>query len=193
MPNRILKESICVSDDIDRLSWFEEVVFYRLLVNCDDYGRFDGRPAVLKNRLFPLKESVTLKSVTEAIHTLASAGLVVLYENEGKPYLYIPTWAKHQNIRAKRSRYPEPPTEEHDVNTDDSICKQGSTSESKSPRTRTRESESEKESESSSEGARPRAEAAGLPDDTVLSLAHPVNLVGSESERDKYLRDVLHL
>ena len=58
MPNRILKESICVSDDIDGLSWFEEVVFYRLLVNCDDYGRFDGRPAVLKNRLFPLKESV---------------------------------------------------------------------------------------------------------------------------------------
>ena len=79
MPNRILKETICVSDDIDGLSWFEEVVFYRLLVNCDDYGRFDGRPAVLKNRLFPLKESVTLKSVTEAVHTLASAGLVALY------------------------------------------------------------------------------------------------------------------
>ena len=38
MPNRILKENICVSDDIDRLTWFQEVLFYRLLVNCDDFG-----------------------------------------------------------------------------------------------------------------------------------------------------------
>ena len=193
MPNRILKESICVSDDIDRLSWFEEVVFYRLLVNCDDYGRFDGRPAILKSRLFPLKENITLKSVESAIHTLASAGLVVLYEFEGTPYLYLPTWARHQNIRAKRSRYPEPPAVDCAGSLPDNTCVHMQSDVSNSPRTRTRESESEKESDSSSEGARPRAEAAGLPDDTVLSLAHPVNLVGSESERDKYLRDVLHL
>ena len=54
MPNRILKESICSSDSINELSWFEECLFYRLIVNCDDYGRFDGRTAIIKNRLFPL-------------------------------------------------------------------------------------------------------------------------------------------
>ena len=59
MPNRILKESICTSDQIDALTWFDEVVWYRLIVNCDDYGRMDGRPAVLKSRLFPLKGNVT--------------------------------------------------------------------------------------------------------------------------------------
>ena len=37
MPNRILKESICRSDTIDHLTWFEEVLFYRLIVSCDDY------------------------------------------------------------------------------------------------------------------------------------------------------------
>ena len=46
MPNRIIKESVCRSDSIDSLSWFEEVLFYRLIVVCDDYGRFDGRPGV---------------------------------------------------------------------------------------------------------------------------------------------------
>ena len=108
MPNRILKESICTSDSVDSLSWFEEVLFYRLIVNCDDYGRFDGRPAIIKNRLFPLKESLTAKAISKAVNTLVTAGLVVLYEFEGKPYLYLPTWNDHQNVRAKRSKYPSP-------------------------------------------------------------------------------------
>lgn len=121
MPNRIIKESICTSDSVDGLSWFEEVLFYRLIVSCDDYGRFDGRPAIIKNRLFPLKENLTIKAVSSAINTLARTGLVALYEFEGKPYLYLPTWNEHQNIRAKKSKYPSP---EICVNTSEIICNQ---------------------------------------------------------------------
>lgn len=118
MPNRIIKESICVSDSIADLSWFEEVLFYRLIVSCDDYGRFDGRIPVIKNRLFPLKDNLTAKAVSDGINKLASAGLVALYEFEGKPYLYLPTWNDHQNVRAKKSKYPAP---EDSVNT--SVCR----------------------------------------------------------------------
>ena len=121
MPNRILKESICTSDSIDSLSWFEEVLFYRLIVSCDDFGRFDGRAAIIKNRLFPLKENLTIKAVSAAINTLANNGLVVLYEFEGKPYLCLPTWNEHQNVRAKKSKYPSP--DEGKI-TSESICKQ---------------------------------------------------------------------
>lgn len=147
MPNRIIKESVCVSDSIDSLSWFEEVLFYRLIVNCDDYGRFDGRAAVIKSRLFPLKDSVTVKAVSDAINKLASAELVTLYVFEGKPYLYLPTWDKHQQVRARRSKYPEPSS---DLISSDIICNQMISdvpviqSESKN------ESESESESESKS-------------------------------------------
>lgn len=116
MPNRILKESVCASDSVNKLSWFEEVLFYRLIVNCDDYGRFDGRVSIIKNRLFPLKENLTGKTVAEAISKLESAGLVALYEFEGKPYLYLPGWNDHQNVRAKKSKYPEPKTEHRNAN-----------------------------------------------------------------------------
>ena len=71
MPNRILKESICTSESIDDMSWFEECFFHRLLVNCDDYGRFDARPAILKSRLFPLKERLSLKDIEGALKRLA--------------------------------------------------------------------------------------------------------------------------
>jgi len=129
MPNRILKESICSSDSIDKLSWFEEVLFYRLMVSCDDYGRFDGRAAIIKNRLFPLKENLTLRAVTDAIKKLASAELVTLYEFEGKPYLYLPTWDEHQTIRAKKSKYPSP--KDGTVKSSEIICKQMQADENK--------------------------------------------------------------
>lgn len=121
MPNRILKESICTSDSVDALSWFEEVLFYRLIVNCDDFGRFDGRTAVIKNRLFPLKDNITVKAVDAALQKLASVELVVLYEFEGKPYLHLPSWGEHQTLRAKKSKYPAP---ECNMKSSEIICKQ---------------------------------------------------------------------
>ena len=120
MPNRIIKESICVSDSIDSLTWFEECLFYRLIVNCDDFGRFDGRMAVIKNRLFPLKDNITLKAVEAGIKKLASVGLIVLYVFEGRPFLHLPSWDDHQAVRAKRSKYPAP---EDGVKSSEIICK----------------------------------------------------------------------
>ena len=121
MPNRIIRESICTSDSVDKLSWFEEVLFSRLIVNCDDFGRFDGRAAVVKNRLFPLKDNLTLKTVETALHGLANAGLITLYVFEGKRFLCLPTWGKYQTQRAKVSKYPAP---ENSLQADENICKQ---------------------------------------------------------------------
>ena len=106
MPNRILKESICTSDSIEALSWFEEVLFYRLIVKCDDYGRYDGRPAIIKGNCFPLK-NVTNKDIGKALDKLSAVGLVRVYEAQGRPYLQLVTWEHHQTIRAKKSKYPE--------------------------------------------------------------------------------------
>lgn len=108
MGNRIIKESICISPTIDQLSWFEEAFFYRLMVNCDDYGRMDGRIAIIKSKLFPLKD-ITKTTVQNAINKLSEAGLVVRYEANGQPYLQLVTWGRHQSIRNKKSKYPDPP------------------------------------------------------------------------------------
>lgn len=108
MPNRILKESICRSDQINSLSPFEEVLFYRLIVNADDYGRFDGRVAIIKNLLFPLKESIRAEQIEKAIKALSSAELVDCYTVAGKPFVRLTGWDRHQSIRAKKSKYPSP-------------------------------------------------------------------------------------
>jgi len=141
LPNRILKESICSSQSIDQLKPQEEIVFYRLIVCCDDFGRLDARPKILKSKLFPLKDSVTHKNISDSLTMLASVGLVKLYEVEGEPFLFLPTWEKHQQMRAKKSKYPAPDINGYQMKSCD--CN--------SPRNPIRiQSESESESESNS-------------------------------------------
>lgn len=108
MPNRIIKESVCSSDTIDQMSWFEECFFHRLWTACDDYGRMDARPAILKSKLFPLKERLSLKDIQNALQKMVDIGCVRLYECDSKPYLYLPSWEVHQQVRAKRGKYPSP-------------------------------------------------------------------------------------
>lgn len=107
MPNRILKEGICTSENIDDLSAFQETMFYRLIVTVDDFGRYDARPKILASRLFPLKYIRTTQ-IEDALRALTSAELVTLYEVDGKPFLQMNTWDKHQIKRATKSKYPGP-------------------------------------------------------------------------------------
>lgn len=109
MPNRIIKESICCSDDIDKLTAFEETVFYRMIVRADDYGRLDARPSFLKSMLFVTKQGITEKNVQDAVLKMASVGLVRLYEVDGKPFLSFPKWDLHQRVRNSKEKYPAPP------------------------------------------------------------------------------------
>ena len=147
MPNRILKESICTSDNVDKLSLRAEIAFYRLIVNCDDYGRFDGRPSILKARLFPLKKETDVnEGVIESIlKELVAADLIILYEVRGKPYLQMRTWEDHQQVRAKKSKYPEP--ERNENKPSDNSCNQLISDDIKSSRNPI-QSESLSESES---------------------------------------------
>jgi hypothetical protein len=106
----VIKESICRSEEIDKLSSFEESLFYRLIVNVDDFGRFDGRTSIIRAACFPLKD-VTNKTVGNALDKLAEVGLIKFYNVDGKPYLELVTWGKHQRLRETKPKYPECPGE----------------------------------------------------------------------------------
>ena len=107
MPNRMIKESICTSEQIDELTPFEETTFYRLIVNADDYGCFDGREKILAARLYPLKE-INPADMRAAVDRLAEVGLIVRYTVEGRDYLYFPTWNNHQRLRQTKHKFPPP-------------------------------------------------------------------------------------
>lgn len=122
MPNRILKETICTSDNLDHLSPEAESFFYRLLVQCDDYGRMDARPPILLSRCFPLRlDRITTAMISQWLDQLRHAELITIYTVNGKPYIQFNTWDKHQQVRAKRSKFPSP---DDGLIADDSNCDQ---------------------------------------------------------------------
>lgn len=108
MPNRIIKESICTSEDIAGLSMGAEILFYHLMVKVDDFGVYFGNEQIIKNTCFPLKSSeIKVKQVESWLNELIKAGLLFAYVAEdGKKYVQFTKWAKHQQIRAKKSKYP---------------------------------------------------------------------------------------
>lgn len=84
-----------------------EVLFYRLLMLADDFGRFDGRVSVIRARAFALRQSVSEAQVIHRLKALCKVGLIYCYAAAGKPYIAIPRFDQRQ--RAEKSKFPAPP------------------------------------------------------------------------------------
>jgi len=106
MPTRYLKPGVRDSEAIDNLSPQAEILFYRLLVTVDDFGRFDARPAMIKAQCFPIKDSISISKCKDLLDELNNKGLIYIYEAGGKLNLMMCKW---DNVpRAKESKYPAP-------------------------------------------------------------------------------------
>lgn len=107
MPNRIISSGILTSDSLAQLSWFEQCVFFRLIVLCDDFGRYDGRPAVIRGQAFSL-HNVTTTDIQNALSRLAAVGIVSNYIVDGRPYIQLEHWGKYQRLRNSKAKFPAP-------------------------------------------------------------------------------------
>ena len=123
MPNRLIKESICTSEDLNKLSPMAEILFYRLIVKADDYGAYYGNVAIVKSNCFPLKsDEITCEQVQSWLRELEDAGLIDTYRAEGRDYIQFHKWKNHQQIRAKKRKFPEPDNIGNQMISDDSKC-----------------------------------------------------------------------
>lgn len=127
MPNRIIKESICTSEEIASISPEAEVLFYRLIVKADDFGLFHGNPKIIIGNCFPLSSPKESK-VQSWLDELCRAGLIVMYiADDGKKYLKLLSWDKHQQRRATKSKFPHPVLSDitcEQMKSDDITCEQ---------------------------------------------------------------------
>ena len=124
MPNRILNSSICVSDSIDALTFFQEAFFYRLLVSVDDYGNFDARAKVIRAAAFPLKDplkDVSLEDIEEALDALEAQGMLQYYTVKGKRYIHLTGWTRFQRLRNSKHKYPAPDSDGAEIEDIDDI------------------------------------------------------------------------
>ena len=67
MPNRVIRDSILTSRQVARLDWFQQALFVRLILGCDDYGRYYGAPDIICGHLFSTSSGVTQELVAEGL------------------------------------------------------------------------------------------------------------------------------
>ncbi len=109
MPNRIIREGIISSEPVNSLGWAEEVFYRRLLSVVDDFGRFHGNPSLLRAACYPLQvDKVGNQDIAKWLTKCVGAGLVKAYTVDGKDYVEVEKFG--QQVRAKASKYPQPPS-----------------------------------------------------------------------------------
>lgn len=110
MPNRIIREGILQSAKINSLGLEAELFYRRLMSVVDDYGRFHAAPVLLRSNCYPRRiDQVSDKKVAGYLEECAAAGVLVVYEVEGEPFLELAKFQQH--VRAKHSKFPAPPAD----------------------------------------------------------------------------------
>ena len=109
LPNRLLREGILTSERVAALNWAEEVFYRRLMSVVDDYGRFHANAKLIRAACYPLLiDKVSDADVGKWLANCAEAALVSVYPApDGKRYLQLLDF--RQQVRAEKSKYPEPP------------------------------------------------------------------------------------
>ena len=105
MPQRFLRPGITTSSKWNSLDWFDQSFYIRLLTLVDDAGRYDARPEILRAYCFPLRDDVTRQETAAAGSRLRAAGLLEIYNVDGKEFLQLTNW---QERMRNKSKWPEP-------------------------------------------------------------------------------------
>lgn len=106
----MLREGILTSERVDSLAAPAEVFYRRLMSVVDDFGRYYAKPELLLAALYPLRVGkVRNADIATWTRCVEKAGLVRRYTANGKEYLELLDF--RQQVRAKESRFPDPPPE----------------------------------------------------------------------------------
>lgn len=107
MPSRLIREGILTSERIDQLDAPAEVFYRRLMSKVDDHGLYDARPSILRASLYPLRvDRVREADITRWIAACEKAGVIALYQHDGKTYMQMldTRWSARSE-----PKYPLPP------------------------------------------------------------------------------------
>lgn len=104
---RTIKPEFFTSEDIVSLTPLARLFYVSLWCEADREGRFEWKPKTLKMRYLPADDC----DVTALCDELVNAGMVQIYEVNGRTYAVIPGFTRHQviNNREQASDIPEPP------------------------------------------------------------------------------------
>lgn len=108
---RTIKPDFFRHEGLAELPFEARLGFQGLWCLADAEGRLEDRPKRIKADIFPY-DDLEIEPILNSLHL---AGFIVRYQVEGKGYIQIPSWAKHQRLSGKEaqthSQFPPPAPE----------------------------------------------------------------------------------
>ncbi len=106
---RSITPESCLSETLAEMSDRACLLFAYLPCFCDDEGRMQYSPRLVKAQVFPLRDQITPEDCGALVDELAARGLVIVYEAGGKRILQITNFLEHQHPqKPKPSEFPPP-------------------------------------------------------------------------------------
>jgi len=110
---RNIKPGFFKNEDLIELPFEARLLFIGLWTLADREGRLEDRPKRIKIELFPGDNC----NVDDLLQQLADKKLIIRYEVNGRRYISIPKFKKHQNPHVKEQASEIPPPDEHHTST----------------------------------------------------------------------------
>lgn len=95
---RTLKPETFADEKLVEISRECRLLFIGLWCFCDDMGRKAYEPRRIQAEVFPADQDVTIKIVDKWLRELERVDLIRLYKIDGKQYLWLPRFLRHQRI-----------------------------------------------------------------------------------------------
>lgn len=109
---RTLHRKISLNTELAEMSPLACLCFTWGIVHADDWGVLYGEPRIFKGAVLPLRDETTTE-VANALDSLVEAELLYRWEENGRVYLWYPTFDDHQEGLGRRTRsrteFPLPP------------------------------------------------------------------------------------
>ena len=106
---RMISKSISISERVNSMSLFARLLYTWMIPHTDDFGRMTGSPMKVKALVVPMADE-TKEDVERALTEMVEQDLIDWYVVDGKKYIQIKNFDKHQTGLNKRtkSKYPDP-------------------------------------------------------------------------------------
>lgn len=102
---RMLKKVICESPRLAALKNDTYRLLYTWLIpNLDVEGRISADIRILKSRIAPILDHISHTIIKNSLVDMEQNDLITLYEVDGKKYLELKRFHKHQTLREGRER-----------------------------------------------------------------------------------------
>ena len=96
---RTIKPQFWLDENLGSIKREARMLYIGLWNLSDDRGVFEWRPARIRIEIFPYDDDIKTPDIEEWLQTLIQIGNVIYFEENGKPYGYIPTFLEHQEIK----------------------------------------------------------------------------------------------